>query len=111
MLARVIQPIQPADARAVRDLVRELLPLRVESEASMTADERGLGENEFTETLEPFRRRGLAMLCKRASIAWASGHGIHTIVTGNADTSAAMLAVNRKLGYLTYRIRTTLTRR
>ncbi|MBA2463075.1 MAG: GNAT family N-acetyltransferase [Actinobacteria bacterium] len=77
----------------------------------LTADERGLGENEFTATLEAFRARGLATLCKRASIAWASGHGIHTIVTGNAETNAAMLAVNRKLGYRPDHVRTELTRR
>ena len=77
----------------------------------LTADERGLGENEFTATVEEFRGRGLATLCKRASVAWARGNGIHTIVAGNADTNAAMLAVNRKLGFQPDHIRTELARR
>ncbi len=77
----------------------------------LTADERGLAENEFTATLEEFRGRGLATLCKRASIAWARENGIHTIVAGNAETNAAMLDVNRKLGFRPDHVRTELARR
>jgi GNAT superfamily N-acetyltransferase len=79
--------------------------------ALLTTDERGIGENEFTATAEEFRGRGLATLCKRASIAWARENGIHTIVAGNADTNAPMLAVNRKLGFRTDHVRTELARR
>lgn len=77
----------------------------------LTADERGVGENEYTATLEQFRGRGLATLCKRASIGWAREHGIHTIVAGNADTNEPMLAVNRKLGFRPDHVRTGLARR
>jgi GNAT superfamily N-acetyltransferase len=76
----------------------------------LTADERGLAENEFTATREEFRGRGLATLCKRASAAWARENGIHTIVVGNDDTNAPMLAVNRKLGFRPDHIRTELAR-
>ena len=77
----------------------------------LTADDRGIGENEFTATVETFRGRGLATLCKRASIAWAREHGIHTIVAGNDDANEAMLALNRKLGFRPDHVRTQLTRR
>jgi GNAT superfamily N-acetyltransferase len=88
-----------------------LLDGRPVSFSLLTADERGLAESEFTATLEEFRGRGLAALCKRASIGWARENGIHTIVAGNADTNAAMLAVNRKLGFRPDHVRTQLTRR
>lgn len=81
------------------------------SHCLLTADERGLGENEFTATAETFRGRGLATLCKRASVAWAREHGIHTIVAGNAQGNEAMLAVNRKLGFRPDHVRTELARR
>ena len=77
----------------------------------LTADGRGLGENEFTATVEAWRRRGLATLCKRAAVAWAAANGIHTIVAGNDETNAPMLAVNEKLGFRRDHTRTTLTRR
>jgi GNAT superfamily N-acetyltransferase len=77
----------------------------------LTADERGVGESEFTATLEEFRGRGLATLCKRASAAWARENGVHTIATGNADTNEPMLAVNRKVGFRPDHVRTELARR
>jgi GNAT superfamily N-acetyltransferase len=77
----------------------------------LTADERGLGESRYTATVEELRGRGLATLCKRASVAWARANGIHTIVAGNDDTNAPMLAVNRKLGFRADHIRTELARR
>jgi GNAT superfamily N-acetyltransferase len=59
----------------------------------------GMASNAFTGTLRDHRGRGLARLVKLASIAWAARHGIERIVTGNDATNAAMLAVNRRLGY------------
>jgi GNAT superfamily N-acetyltransferase len=81
------------------------------SHSLLRADERGLGENEFTATVEAWRGRGLATLCKRASIAWAAVNGIHTIAAGNDESNVPMLAVNTKLGFRPDHTRTTLTRR
>jgi len=78
--------------------------------ALLTTDERGLAENEFTATLPDFRGRGLATLCKLASIRWAKANGIHTIVAGNDGGNAPMLAINRKLGYRRHHERTELAR-
>jgi hypothetical protein len=49
------------------------------------------------------------MALKRATIAWAIGHGLDTLETGNDDDNRPMRAINIKLGYrpipdmLTYR--------
>lgn len=56
-----------------------------------------------------WRGRGVAMALKRATIAWAIGHGLDTLETGNDDDNRPMRAINIKLGYrpipdmLTYR--------
>ena len=79
--------------------------------ALITTDERGVAENEFTATLAEFRGRGLATLCKQETVRWARANGIRTIVTGNDSENAAMLAVNRKLGYRPAHRRIELARR
>jgi GNAT superfamily N-acetyltransferase len=56
-------------------------------------------ENAFTGTLPGYRGRGLALACKIASMRWAAANGITGVATTNDETNAAMLAVNRKLGY------------
>ena len=76
----------------------------------LTMDERGFADNEFTATLPEFRGRGLATLCKLASIRWATENGTHTIVTANDSGNQPMLAINRKLGYRVQHARTELTR-
>ncbi len=56
-----------------------------------------------------WRGRGVATALKRATIAWAIGHGLEVLETGNDDDNRPMRAVNIKLGYrpipdmLTYR--------
>jgi GNAT superfamily N-acetyltransferase len=55
--------------------------------------------NEMTGTAPPFRRRGLARLVKLASIRRARDAGIRSISTANDAENAAMLALNRELGY------------
>jgi GNAT superfamily N-acetyltransferase len=55
--------------------------------------------NEHTGTVRAHRRRGLAMLAKLATIAWARDNGIDEIVTDNAETNEGMLAINERLGY------------
>ncbi len=54
----------------------------------------------FTGTLRAYRGRGLGRAVKLASIAWARERGITKLVTSNDETNAAMLAINRRLGYV-----------
>jgi GNAT superfamily N-acetyltransferase len=61
--------------------------------------EGGRAANGFTGTLRAHRGRGLARLAKLASIGWLRDRGVTTLVTQNDETNAAMLAVNRRLGY------------
>lgn len=60
---------------------------------------RRLGFNAMTGTLPAFRGRGLAKLAKAASLRWAATHGVDVLYTSNDQTNAAMLALNRTLGY------------
>jgi GNAT superfamily N-acetyltransferase len=62
--------------------------------------ESGRGMNMFTGTLRAYRGRGLALAVKLATTHWAAAHGITQIVTDNDETNAAMLAINRRLGYV-----------
>jgi GNAT superfamily N-acetyltransferase len=61
--------------------------------------ESGRGTNMFTGTLRAYRGRGLARAVKLATTHWAAANGITQIATTNDETNAAMLAVNRRLGY------------
>jgi GNAT superfamily N-acetyltransferase len=63
--------------------------------------ERGRCFTEHTGTLSTYRNRGIAERVKRASLAWAATNGIRAAWTTNDETNAAMLAVNRRLGYET----------
>ncbi|MGH2994684.1 MAG: GNAT family N-acetyltransferase [Gaiellaceae bacterium] len=78
--------------------------------AFLIVDDQGCAANEMTGTLPAFRRRGLARLAKLATIRWAARNGVATIVTGNDDDNAAMLALNRSLGYLPVAERTFYVR-
>lgn len=62
--------------------------------------EAGRAFNMFTGTTRAHRGRGLAYAVKLATTQWAAANGITQIVTTNDETNAAMLAVNRKLGYV-----------
>jgi GNAT superfamily N-acetyltransferase len=53
----------------------------------------------YTAVRRGFRGRGLALAVKLASTRWAAEHGVTRITTRNDETNAAMLAVNRRLGY------------
>ena len=53
----------------------------------------------MTGTLRQYRRRGLARLCKLATIRWAVGHEIEKLMTSNDGQNEAMLGLNRELGY------------
>jgi GNAT superfamily N-acetyltransferase len=60
---------------------------------------RGRAFNEYTATLQAYRRRGLAEQAKRASLRWAADNSIQAVWTTNDETNAAMLALNSRLGY------------
>ena len=60
----------------------------------------GIAATAFTGTARSHRGRGLARVVKLASIRWAARHGIERMLTGNDETNAPMLAVNRRLGYV-----------
>ena len=53
----------------------------------------------FAATYREYRGRGLAGLCKHHTLAKAADAGITHAVTGNDETNAPMLAINRRLGY------------
>jgi RimJ/RimL family protein N-acetyltransferase len=53
----------------------------------------------ITGTSRDYRGRGLALAVKLASTHWAAANGITQIVTTNDERNAAMLAINRRLGY------------
>jgi GNAT superfamily N-acetyltransferase len=61
--------------------------------------DRGRAANNGTGTLPQHRGRGFALLAKQASLARAAELGVTKVYTGNDDTNAPMLAINRKLGY------------
>jgi GNAT superfamily N-acetyltransferase len=67
-------------------------------------------ESDMTGTLAEFRGRGLARLAKLSSLLWAAEHGIEDVSTGNDATNAAMLAVNRRLGYRERAVRAWLVK-
>ena len=55
--------------------------------------------HEMTAVRPARRGRGLATTLKRATIAWAIGHGLEALETGNDEANAPMRAVNARLGY------------
>ena len=55
--------------------------------------------HDMTGTAREYRRRGLARMCKLATIRWAIEHGIERLMTSNDGQNEAMLGLNRELGY------------
>ena len=66
--------------------------------------------NEMTGTLPEFRGRGLARLAKLAGIRWARDAGLRELATDNDGENAAMLGLNRSLGYRVTHERVMLAR-
>jgi mycothiol synthase len=56
--------------------------------------------HDMTAVRSGWRGRGIATALKRATIAWAIGHGLVALDTGNDEDNAAMRAVNERLGYV-----------
>ncbi|MDR7418239.1 MAG: GNAT family N-acetyltransferase [Armatimonadota bacterium] len=54
---------------------------------------------ELTAVVPPFQGRGLAVALKVLTVEYAQRHGYKTIRTFNSSRNAAMLAINRKLGF------------
>ena len=59
----------------------------------------GRAVNSGTGVLRSHRGRGLGLLMKQRSLTGAAAAGITRVVTHNDETNAAMLAINRRLGY------------
>jgi GNAT superfamily N-acetyltransferase len=59
----------------------------------------GTAEHLLTCVRRPWRGRGVAIAMKSAQIAWAKSAGLTSLETSNDSPNAAMLAVNRRLGY------------
>jgi GNAT superfamily N-acetyltransferase len=55
--------------------------------------------NGFTGVLSAYRGLGIALALKLLTIRYARSDGAHEIVTSNDERNAAMLSVNRKLGF------------
>ena len=60
----------------------------------------GRAYNQTTGVLPAYRGRGIASALKAHSIRWAQDIGAETIRTYNHSANVAMLAINRKLGYM-----------
>ncbi len=61
--------------------------------------ETGRAMNGGTGVVRAYRGRGLGLLVKQRSLAWAAAAGITRVITQNDTTNAPMSAINRKLGY------------
>jgi RimJ/RimL family protein N-acetyltransferase len=68
----------------------------------LLVDGAGRANNMFTGMLRGFRGKGLASAAKIASLRWAAAHGVTRVFTSNDEANAAMLAINRRLGYTTF---------
>ena len=58
-------------------------------------------ENSLTAVRRDWRRRGLASVLKRTTLAWASENGLREIYTWTQTGNDGMRAVNERLGYVT----------
>jgi hypothetical protein len=60
----------------------------------------GRGETEFTSVDAAFRRRGLAVAVKAASIIALADDGVRVFATGGAAVNAGSIRMNEALGYV-----------
>ena len=58
-------------------------------------------ENSLTAVRRDWRRRGLASMLKRMTLAWAAENGLREIYTWTQRGNEGMRTVNEKLGYVT----------
>jgi GNAT superfamily N-acetyltransferase len=72
--------------------------------------EHGTALNVETGVLRTHRGRGIGLALKRTSLGRAATAGITDVFATNDETNAAMLAINRKLGYKPVGTRTTWRR-
>jgi GNAT superfamily N-acetyltransferase len=61
--------------------------------------EPGVGWHQMTGTARAWRGKGVASAVKRAAALAARDAGLHVLRTSNEERNAAMLAINRRLGY------------
>jgi mycothiol synthase len=55
--------------------------------------------HDMTAVRPAWRRRGIALAMKRATITWAIDHGLTALVTGTDEANVGMGTVNARLGY------------
>jgi mycothiol synthase len=63
-------------------------------------DQPDRAEHAFTAVARPWRRRGLASLLKRLTLAYAAAHGLREVYTWTQIGNADMRALNERLGYV-----------
>ena len=56
-------------------------------------------EHAFTAVARPWRRRGIASMLKRLTLAYAAEHGLREVYTWTQIDNADMRALNERLGY------------
>lgn len=66
----------------------------------LDADHPDRAEHAFTAVARGWRRRGLASMLKRMSLAYAADHGIREVYTWTQARNADMRALNERLGYV-----------
>ncbi|GAA1477751.1 hypothetical protein GCM10009623_21970 [Nocardioides aestuarii] len=74
------------------------------------ADHPERGENALTAVRHDWRGRGLAVHLKRRTLRWAADHGLTEIYTWTQVGNRPMLTLNERLGYVTGRTSSTLSR-
>jgi GNAT superfamily N-acetyltransferase len=66
----------------------------------LDADHPDRAEHAFTAVARGWRRRGLASMLKRVSLAYAASHGIREVYTWTQVRNVEMRTVNERLGYV-----------
>jgi mycothiol synthase len=68
------------------------------------------GENALTAVRRDWRRHGIGVHLKRRTLLWAVNHGLTELYTWTQAANTAMLTLNERLGYITGKTSTTLSR-
>jgi mycothiol synthase len=58
-------------------------------------------EHALTAVRRDWRRRGVATVLKRSTLAWAAGHGFTEVYTWTQRGNDGMRALNTRLGFIT----------